>query len=162
MKDIFNLPKSIKWLVVLAVIAFLTFLSFSSRGSELYLDAGSAIVRGETPVLGLNIAWKNAGPVNTDYELGFKLIGQSDYKGKPQTNQFALHALLVDGYKNFEMGMGFAYFNVPSNYTCQENFSIMVRWRFTDRIHLQGQHYSSAGSCKPNVGRDLVTLGWRF
>lgn len=159
---LFNNPKAMRWVIIVAVAAFLALLSVKSRGEELYFDAGSAIVRGETPVIGMNIAWKEAGPVNTDYELGFKLIGQSDYKDVHQTNQFVIHALLVDGYKNFEMGLGFAYFNVPSDYTCQETFSLMMRWRFTERIHAQAQHYSSAGSCKPNVGRDLVTVGWRF
>lgn len=159
---LFNNPKAMRWVIVVAVAILLLMLSVKSRGEELYFDAGSAVARGETPVIGLNIAWKQAGPVNTDYELGFKLIGQSDYGDNHQSNQFVVHGMLIDGYKNFEMGLGFAYFNVPSDYTCQETFTLLTRWRFSDRIHAQYQHYSSGGSCKPNVGRDLLTLGWRF
>jgi len=159
---LFNNPRSIRWIIVGALAIFIALLSVKSRGEELYFDAGSAVVRGYAPTLGLNIAWKEAGPVNTDYELGFKLIGQSEYRDVHQSNQFVIHGMLVDGYKNFEMGMGFAYFNVPSDYACQETFTILTRWRFTPRIHAQYQHYSSGGSCKPNVGRDLFTLGWRF
>lgn len=140
----------------------LLLFSVKSRAEELYFDAGSAMVRGETATVGLNVAWKEQGPVNTDYELGFKLIGDSDFKGKHQSNQFVVHGLIVDGWKNLEMGMGFAYFNVPSDYACQFTYSMLARYRFTQRIHTQWQHFSTAGSCSPNYGRDLLTIGWRF
>jgi hypothetical protein len=148
--------------VVLFVLLFLFLLSKEARSEEIYFDAGSAMVRGYTPAIGLNIAWKEEGPKKTDYELGFKLIGQSEYKGEDQSNQFVVHGMLVDGYKNFEMGMGFAYFNVESDYTCQFTYSLLARYRFTQRIHAQWHHFSTAGSCDPNPGRDLLTLGWRF
>lgn len=160
-QKLFDNPKPALYAIIVFVGLMLLLFSVKSRGEDLYFDAGSAIVRGEAPVIGLNIAWKEAGPVNTDYELGFKLIGQSEHY-KENSNQFVVHAMLVDGWKNFEMGMGFAYFNVPSEYTCQFTYSLLARYRFTQRIHMQAHHFSSAGSCDPNAGRDLLTLGWRF
>ena len=148
--------------IVIFVLAFMFLLSMEARSEEIYFDAGSAVVRGYTPTVGLNIAWKEEGPKNTDYELGFKLIGESTHKGRDQSNQFVVHGMLVDGWKNFEMGMGFAYFNVESEYTCQFTYSLLARYRFTQRIHAQLHHFSTAGSCDPNPGRDLLTLGWRF
>lgn len=161
LKKLFDNPKPARIAILVFLVLILLLFSIRSRGEDLYFDAGSAIVRGEAPVIGLNIAWKEAGPVNTDYELGFKLIGQSEHY-KQNSNQFVVHGMLVDGWKKAEMGLGFAYFNVPSEYTCQFTFSLLARYRFTDRIHLQAQHFSSAGSCDPNAGRDLLTLGWRF
>ena len=161
-KKLFDNPKPALYAIVVFVGLMLLLFSVKSRGEELYFDAGSAVARGETPAIGLNIAWKEAGPVNTDYELGFKLIGSSTYRDEDQSNQFVVHGMLVDGWKNFEMGMGFAYFNVESDYTCQFTYSLLARYRFTQRIHLQAHHFSSAGSCDPNVGRDVVTFGWRF
>jgi hypothetical protein len=162
MNKLLDNPTKVIVAIVIFVGLMLLLFSVESRGSDLYFDAGSAIVRGETPVVGLNIAWKEAGPVKTDYELGFKLIGQSTYKERDQSNQFVVHGMLVDGWKNFEMGMGFAYFNVESEYTCQFTYSLLMRYRFTERIHAQAHHFSTAGSCDPNPGRDLLTVGWRF
>jgi hypothetical protein len=158
---LFDNPKPVRIVIVIFVALLLGLFAMKSRGSELYFDAGSAVVRGETPVIGMNIAWKQQGPANTDYELGFKLIGESKHY-RENSNQFVVHGLLVDGWKKYEMGLGFAYFNVPSEYACQFTFSLLMRYRFTDRIHVQAQHFSSAGSCEPNAGRDLLTVGWRF
>jgi len=158
---LFNNKKPMLIVIGVFVAIFLGLLAVKARASDLYLDGGSAIVRGETPTLGMNIAWKEAGPVNTDYEFGFNLIGESEHY-KQNSNQFVVHAMLVDGYKNFEMGIGFAYFNVPSEYVCQESFSLLARWRFSSRFHVQAHHFSSAGSCTPNAGRDLLTIGYRF
>jgi hypothetical protein len=154
------------WQAVVGIVIFLVLFVFllnkEARSEEVYFDAGSAVIRGFTPTIGLNIAWKEEGPKKTDYELGFKLIGDSEFKGEDQSNQFVVHGMLVDGWKNAEMGIGFAYFNVKTEYNCQFTFSMLGRYRFTDRIHAQWQHFSTAGSCTPNYGRDLLTLGWRF
>jgi len=162
MKTLFNNPKKVVYLIAAFVAVLLLLFAIKSRGSELTVEGGSAMIRGETPALGLNIQWLQAGPVGTDYELGFNLIGQSRYQGNDVTNQIVWHAMLWDGYKRAELGIGAAYFNVPSPYACQFDFTLGARWRFTDHISAQWRHYSSAGSCTPNVGRDLLTFGWRF
>lgn len=154
-----------KWPVVVVVTIFvlaaLFLYSRESRGSDLSFEAGSAIVRGETPVVGLAVNFPRAGPVNTDYEVGFLLSGTSTER-ESNPNAFTLYGLLVDGWKNFEMGMGFAYTTVEWEYTCQTTFALMARWRFTDRIAVQARHFSSGGSCDPNAGRDFLTASWRF
>jgi hypothetical protein len=155
-------PLSAVVFIVLIILTYLFLLSKEARSEEIYFNGGSTIVRGYTPTVGLTIAWKEQGPVKTDYELGFNLIGDSTFKGEDQSNQFVVHAMLVDGWMKAELGIGFAYFNVPSDYNCQTTFSILARYRFTERIHIQEHHFSTGGSCMPNYGRDLLTIGWRF
>jgi len=163
MKKLFDNPKPVVYVICLFVAMMLLLFSIESRGEakELYFDAGSAIVRGETPVIGLNIVWEGAGPKNTDFELGFKLIGESTYN-QDNSNQFVVHGMLVDGWKDLEAGMGFAYFNNKSEYNCQTTFSLLLRYNISSRWHVQAHHFSTAGSCKPNPGRDLLTFGYRF
>jgi hypothetical protein len=158
---IFDNKKGSVIAIVIFVALLVTLFSVKARSEELYISGGSAVVRGETPTLGFNIAWKEQGPVNTDYELGFYLIGESDYY-QHNSNQIVVYGNLVDGYKKFEAGIGFAWFNNQSEYTCTETFSLLARWRFTDRFHVQAHHFSSAGTCRPNKGRDLLTFGFRF
>lgn len=165
---LFNNPKPVVYLIWIFVLVLLAFFALHARkanahenGSNLFVEGGSAMLRGETPTLGLSVNWPEHGPVNTDWEAGFLLSGTSQhYRDNP--NAFTLYGLIVDGYKNFEMGIGFAYTNVEWEYTCKETAALMARWRFTPRIAAQWRHFSSAGSCKPNAGRDFLTVSWRF
>lgn len=152
--------------IIVFVAALVALFAIAARADEpnrqtLTLEAGSAMLRGETPTLGFTVACKLCGPVNTDYEYGFELIGTSShYRDNP--NVIQLHAQIVDGWKNFEMGLGFYWQNVATEYVCREGFHLLARYRFTERIALQWRHSSSGGSCKPNAGRDLLTLGLKL
>ena len=158
---LFNNPKAVTVAVLLFVGLLILLWSRHSRASDLILEGGSAMLRGETPTLGVNLRWPSAGPVNTDYELGFNLVGESDHY-RQNSNVIIVHALLVDGWRAFEAGLGFYGQNVAQEYNCQFGFQLMARWRFSQRLAAQWRHFSSAGSCLPNAGRDLLTLGWRF
>jgi hypothetical protein len=158
---LFNNKKTVLAAIIVFVGIFFSLLAIKARSEEIYVLGGSAIVRGESPTLGLNIAWKEQGPKNTDYELGFYLIGESEHY-RDNSNQVVVFGNLVDGYKKFEMGLGFAYFNNQSEYTCQTTFSLLARWKFSSRFHVQAHHFSSAGTCTPNAGRDLLLIGYRF
>lgn len=159
---LFQNPKQVVVLITVFVLLLLLLFSVKSRGSDLTVEGGAALLRGETPTLGLTITWPQAGPVDTDYELGFQLVGQSDGDSGPQPNAIMVHGALVDGWKNFEAGLGFYAHNVDWEYNCDFGFHLLARYRFTERLGMQWRHYSSAGSCRPNKGRDLLTLGWRF
>lgn len=153
--------------IIVFVAALIALFSVISRADAhenrqtLTLEAGRAVIRGETDVLGFTVACKLCGPAGTDYEYGFELIGQSEFYNK-NPNVIQLHAQIVDGWRRFEMGLGFYAMNNRQEYVCPFGFHLLARWRFTERIALQWRHSSSAGSCRPNAGRDLLTAGWRF
>jgi hypothetical protein len=159
---LFRNPKGAVYAILAFVAILLLLFSVKSRGEQtLEFEAGAAVLRGETPVIGLTIGCPECGPVNTSYEFGFDLVGDShDYEDSP--NSIGPRVMLVDGYKKFEAGLGFQWWNVATGYTCQFTFALMARYRATDRVAVQWRHSSSAGSCRPNVGRDLVTVAWRF
>ena len=153
-----------KGVVVGIVIFILVFLAMAWRDakadSELTFVGGSAVVKGYAPAIGLDVRWPEAGPGTTDWEAGFLLSGESEYKGT-QPNTVSLYGMLVPNYKGFETGLGFAYHNNAWAYSCQETFALMAGYR-TKRLMVRWMHFSSAGSCKPNPGRDFVLVGWRF
>ena len=161
MRKLFRNPKAAVYLIVVFIVLLISRWLVPARASELRIEGGSAVLRGETPALGLHITWPQTGPVGTDYEAGFVLIGESShYQYNP--NVIALHAALVDCWRNLEAGLGFYGMNVEHEYTCRFGFHLLARYRFTDRIATTWRHYSSAGSCTPNAGRDLVMVSWRF
>lgn len=154
-------PKPVMAVIAVFVVLLITLFSCESRASELRLEAGSAVLRGETPTLGFTVAYPQAGPVNTDYEFGFTLIGESShYTDNP--NQIQLHANLYDSWKRVGLGFGFYWQNVQNEYTCTFGFHLIARYHLSERATVQWRHSSTAGSCRPNAGRDLVTVGWRF
>jgi hypothetical protein len=159
---LFKNPKQAVYWIVGFVVLLLILFSVESRGSELRFEAGQAIFKGHTPTVGMNLKWREAGPVRTDYEAGFHLIGSSDHPGKEGSpNSFTLYGQLVDGYRWFELGLGFAFTNVDNLYHCRFTANMMAGLTW-ERLTLRWYHNSSAGSCRPNTGRDLLKLGWRF
>lgn len=162
MGKLFRNKKAVLYAIIAFVIALVSLFAIQARAEQtLELEAGYAMLRGETPTLGFNIACKECGPVRTDYEFGFELMGASEYY-RDNPNVIQLHAQLVDGWKKFEMGLGFYYLNQPVEYTCEFGFHLLARYRFNDRIAMQWRHSSSAGSCVPNAGRDLLTFAIRL
>jgi len=155
-------PKSSLYLVAAFVILLLLLFARHSRASELQLEGGAAVLRGYTPTLGLSIQWPDAGPVGTDYELGFLLIGDGSFNGQEFGNQVAWYGMIWDGYRSVELGIGAAYFNVESPFTCQQTFALGARYRINDKFSAQWRHFSTGGSCDPNTGRDIASIAWRF
>lgn len=159
---LFRNPKPALYGIIAFVLVLLVLFAVNARASELQAEGGSAVLRGYTPVIGLSIQWPEKGPAGTDYEVGFQLIGDGEYNGVEFSNQVTWYAMLWDGYRGVELGLGGAYTTVENPFACQTTFALGARWRPTDRVALQWRHYSSAGSCQPNTGRDLVTASWRF
>lgn len=63
----------------------------------------------------------------------------------------------------FELGIGAAWFQ-NSNRALGKRFNVPLSlgYRLTKRISLRVRHYSNGGSGVPNVGQDLITVGYRF
>ena len=162
MGRLFRNPKGVVYIIAAFVAALLLLFSVKARGEQtLAVEGGYAMLRGETPVLGLTWGCPGCGPVGTDWEAGVDLIGESShYRDNP--NSIQVRGQIVDGWKKAELGLGLFYQNSPGEYTCNFGFHLLARYRFTDRLAVQWRHSSSAGSCRPNAGRDLLTVGWRF
>lgn len=123
----------------------------------LTLEAG--IATNEVPAVGVTVGGI-AGPVGSHYEFGFDFVGDShDYESSP--NAIGPRAMLVKTWGKAEAGLGFQWWNVESE-TCQFTFALLARWRFTERWAAQWRHASSANSCRPNQGWDIVGISLKF
>ncbi len=156
-----NSPRTVIAIVAF-VLALLALFAVRARAEQtLAVEAGAAVLRGQTPAIGLTIGCPLCGPVGTSYEFGFDLVGDShEYSESP--NAIGPRAMIVDGWRRAELGLGFQWWNVETGYTCQFTFALLARYRFTGRLAAQWRHSSSAGSCRPNTGRDLLTVSYGF
>lgn len=167
--QLFRLNRTMVALVAIFVLLFLLFAARDAFAgdSEFSFQGGYAALRGETPAIGLNLRWPEAAPGGMDWEAGLLLSGTSAYKDRDNSNVATVYGMLVPNWGPFEMGLGLAYHSSGEvwNYTCAETFALMLGMR-VQRVTLRWMHFSSGGTCKPNVGRDFplvgLTFGWRF
>jgi len=148
------------WPIVLFVA--LLILAFASRcraESELWLEAGSTIVRNEAPVLGFSINWPDAGPTDTDFNLSLHLIGESE----GMANQAALGLMVVDGFGRFDIGFGICLLHHEDQRNgSTANFMLSVAYRFGGKSTVRARHCSNAGMTETNKGLDMMLVGYRL
>ena len=74
-----------------------------------------------------------------------------------------IHAQRIVKYKKCEMGIGPTWFqNTSRVFGKQLNFGLMIGCNISDQAFVRIRHWSNAGSASPNLGQDLLTIGWRF
>lgn len=127
------------------------------------LSGGAAVVRGYTPVLDLTFTEPAPQLRHAYWQESLTVIGESTFNGKPVPNNFMGRFLFVDGFGKFDVGLGLAWVDNYLPYNGQHvNFALQLAYRFTFGATLTYAHVSDAGTQLPNLGRDMVMLGWRF
>lgn len=159
---IFPHKPAIRYVLLAFVAVLIAAFATQCRAEGLSLEVGSTIVRGETPSLGFVKSWRNRGVGDYAYECGFGIVGSSTFKGAPQSNQGVAECLLVDGFGRIDIGAGLAAQSSSDDYNTRVNFSLLLRWRITDRWSVAYRHRSNAGSGSPNKGRDMILVGVRL
>lgn len=169
MSKLFRNPKGAVIVITLFLLAILISFATTCRSEALSFEAGRAFIHGETPVMALAV--KFTGPshadagfveshlLDTDYEFGLVLVGENG----PNPNQIGAQAQIVDGFGKLDLGLGGVYLQNTDQWNGSHlNFSLMARYRFTDHWSLNYRHWSNAGTKAPNIGRDMLLVGWRF
>jgi hypothetical protein len=146
-----------------------------AKAAELDIMAGSTFVRGPTGVLGMNLRFPQIVANYADLSVGFDLIGSSNWCKSGLTgpqcynnNQAVIHAQVVAPLKyGIELGIGVAHLQHEDNLNCGSvDFSLSLQhqvWKTKyPNLYWRYQHFSSAGTCSPNEGRDMFLLAWRF
>lgn len=165
MKLPFN-PGNLKTQLAVGALVLLILFGFATKchSAEPYIQfsAGSTIYRGPATVLDMAVI-NPAFAGDTALEVGITLIGESALYGD-QPGQIAWRAQLVDGFGRFDVGLGAAYLRNTDVYNCGGmNFALSLAYQFRFLpITARLGHLSNAGTCRPNKGRDFLTLGWRF
>jgi hypothetical protein len=78
-------------------------------------------------------------------------------------NNIFVQAERIVRYKECELGLGPAYFNNTSRITASHfNIGLMVGCNLSERVFVRLRHWSNAGAASPNLGQDVITIGWRF
>jgi hypothetical protein len=110
------------------------------------------------------------------YDVGMGLIGRQEFDAScgyniprypkcqfdVRPNMF-IHAQRIVPYKKCFMGIGPAWFQNTSRISNRLfQWSLMIGCSVSDKISVRIRHFSNAGSGSPNLGQDMITIGWRF
>lgn len=148
--------------VLLLLIGAFATQCAKAEDSYVQMGIGSTIVRGQAPVIDLQLAYPGAGPKDATIEVGATIIGASNFRGYDQPNNFAFSAAVLDGFGGFDVGIGAAYLqNVDSYNGSHLNFKLILGYHW-DRVSVRWSHFSNAGTVYPNKGRDWINVYWRF
>lgn len=127
------------------------------------LSGGAAVIRGVTPVLDLTFTEPASQLRHAYWQESLTAIGTSTYNGKPVPNNFILRGLFVDGFGRFDVGLGVSWMQNPAPYNGSAfNANLQLAYRLGLGATLTYTHLSNAGSRLPNLGRDILLIGWRF
>jgi hypothetical protein len=74
-----------------------------------------------------------------------------------------VHAQRIVKYKKCELGIGPAYFSNTSRvFGSHFNIGLMAGCYINKNLSIRIRHYSNAGSATPNLGQDILTIGYKF
>ena len=161
---LFNNPKRVTYLIAAFVLVFIAALAtrcHAAEGDWLTFSAGHALTRAEATVADLAYAhprWVG----DAGYELGLTLIGSSAFRNRPFDGNIAVHAQIMDGFGPVDIGIGAAYLqhtDVINGSNLNFFLSLGVHYK---RLQVRYNHISNAGTTAPNIGRDMLLVGWRF
>lgn len=166
---LFNLNKKTT-IAVLAVLALFVAGFIWNKAHAAPLDApyvqfggGTTVIRGPAPVVDLTFTEPAPQLRGAYWQESLTIIGTSTYHGQSAPNNFAVRGLFVDGFGRFDVGIGVSWMQNPAPYNGSPvNFNLQLAYRLGFGATLTYTHLSNAGSRLPNLGRDLVIVGWRF
>lgn len=142
-------------------------LGFCKEGKtdEVSMEIGAAFLSGEYSegqVLMFNERFDK-------YSIGVGFITDQEVTDRAEDTYFPQENIVLQGQRHvslsdrFGLAFGAAYFN-STNRALGSNFqfTLSVHYQLNDRFSVQIRHWSNAGSARPNMGQDAITVGYHF
>jgi hypothetical protein len=147
------------WIIGAFLVILLFFLANEGEAAE--VEAGPGLLSGEYSEGGILLITERVGKWSFG---GGYMSPQYCHCTDPTElrENIVFQVQRIVPYKNFEIGIGPAYWQ-NTNRALGKNLTWSLhlgyggeRWKFRIR------HYSNAGSGSPNLGQDMVTVGYSF
>jgi hypothetical protein len=175
MKLPFNPDSKTARYVALFIVLCITAWATKCHSEGLAVSGGQTLLRGPAGVLQVEWQWLNFQGRDAHWETGITMIGPSTYghmtmvardEGQSSTtplewaNNFVWDATYVDGFGPVDIGIGPAFMQNTDAYNHEgANFHLMLGWHHK-RLFVRYNHFSNAGTKAPNLGRDMLLVGY--
>lgn len=164
MNKIFNNPKTTVAIIILVILMFVAYKQAEATEIEGGLTYASEFNGGYSLTVMERV-------LDNKIDLGVTLISEQDYAKenlKLKNNGNVWASFIATKPENWtplmptEVSIGAAYWIETSRFIgCRLGYQLGIKYRFGD-ASIGVRHWSNAGSCRPNRGQDLLTIGWRF
>lgn len=172
-----KLEKLIKPWVFVALFLLVLLLGFCQEAkAEVTAELGANFLSGQSSGGGALILTERwGGKYGSRYAVGMGITGRQhvtdrsrDYYNVSQ-NYFAMAQRRVSfdlkgcEHDCISFGIGVAYFNTRTRWN-GSNFvaALSIEARPSARWSVNLRHFSNAGSASPNMGQDMITIGYTF
>ena len=159
-------PKKAVWGILGFIALFLSYLFFAPDAEAAEFEAGPTYTGEFNGGFGVVFSERFAGK----YDVGISLISAQQWENVDIGNNGNVWAAYVakrpDNWwvflpNEFSLGPS-AWIKTQSPINgCILGYHLGLKYRIGD-ASIGIRHWSNAGSCRPNRGQDLLTVGWRF
>jgi len=138
-------------------------LALAAQAADFRLNIGAATLRGGTATVGARAVFPQAVSQRVSFEAGVQLLDSSRYRSFAQPGQTMVTTQIVRDIDFIEVAFGVAYVSHDDIYNSGRfNFITSARFHLSERIDAEWIHVSNAGIEKPNRGRDMAVLAYKF
>jgi hypothetical protein len=154
-------------LVVLFIIMFVLGLSNESKAESVAtVEIGPTLLSGQfSKGVGLmvNQTWDNKWRLGMGVTTEQSVVPRKEALTEVRQNLWIHGQRVVSITEKLDLGLGMAYFNAKTRWNGSNVVaSLSIEYNFTDRWSASFRHYSNAGSASPNMGQDLLVIGYTF
>ena len=155
------------WVLVLLFIIVLVFGFYKEgKADEVTAELGATVLSGqfsEGAALLIEQTW------NDKWRVGMGLTSDQKVTPRKEPETDVRSNLMVHGQRivaitdRLDLGLGVAYWNATTRWNGSHfTASMSIEYELTDRLSIRYRHFSNAGSASPNMGQDMINIGWRF
>jgi hypothetical protein len=161
-------PVPAKRALALIIFGFIAFFAINyARAAEVEIMGGGAAIRASTSWMGMKVIAPDIAGEGGDVGCGFRIIGASIYHDTWAAPQVVVDCQVFARMEDrVKIGVGIARLQHADPFNCLApggiNFSLSAQGRVWEQLWIGWFHQSSAGSCEPNLGRDLIGVSWVF
>ena len=156
------------WMIVLLFVIILLF-GFHKEGKAdevVSAEIGPTLLSGqfsEGAMLLVNYTWDDRWRIGMGVSSEQKVTPRNSPETNVRQNLYVHGQRLVHITSKLDFGLGVGYFNATTRWN-GTNFvaSMSVEYNFTDKWKLSFRHFSNAGSGSPNMGQDVLLIGYSF
>ena len=172
-----KLEKLLKPALLVGLFIVLLMFGFCQEAkAEVTTELGAGFLSGQlSKGAALMVTERWGGPYNSRYAIGIGYISEQEVTDRSQDfyevkeNLFVLAQRRVSfnikgcDHDCISLGIGPAYFNGTSRWNGSKFVAALsVEFRPDKHWSVNIRHFSNAGSATPNMGQDLLTIGYTF
>ena len=147
------------WIIVVFLLVLVFFAYKEANAFE--IEVGPAVLSGEYSEGGVLMASERLGKFSVGGGYVSQQVCHCRYPAELEENIFFTAQRLFE-YKRWELGVGPAYFQ-NTNRALGKRLTWSLSLGFGgEHWSVRMRHFSNAGSGKPNLGQDMILIGYAF